>query len=514
MMEFKRKSYKEITEDILTQLTKGIIKEKHDFTTNRLKYALSNTPVKEIVKIEGKLKGANNTFRKDADYKLSSDMVEWVSAVNAPDTGTSFYVNYIFGEPSGITDVNPGSVTRTIVEAIASEIDFLYAQMNYVYLSGFIDSSTENALDLVVSLLGITRKPAEPASGYVVFGRNTPPSEMARSGETYLYDGKKYCGLKSYPVKEISKIKGTLNGESRTFAKGADYSLKDGMIIWTSDGKKPDINTVFYVDYLSYEQIKIPKGTKVSTYSREPKNVKVFETVKDEILKISPEGKWEADSEVKAVVSGKTGNVYAGTIIVMPQPPKGIEYVINKKDILNGAPAETDKELRNRAKHALEVAGKATLVSLKSSIEGIEGVRSVIVEDMPDDVPGIVRVIVSGGDDESIKNVIEDTRSVGIKVEFERPTVIDIDVKITVVLNKSVNSLLIEKDIESHVREYISLLNIGDDVMYCKIISLVLSIDGVYDISDFSINGIKENIKIKTGERAEARAIKILTVFK
>ena len=171
--------------------------------------------------------------------------------------------------------------------------------------------------------LGITRKPAEPASGHVTFGRNTPPSEITKSGETHLYDQKKYYGLKSIPVKDISRVKGNLNGKSHTFVKGADYVLKDDLVMWLVDGKKPDKNTVFYVDYIGYEEIKIPEGTKVSTYSREPKNVRVFETTKDEILKMSEEGKWEVDIPAKALVSGKAGNVYAGTITVMPQPPKG-----------------------------------------------------------------------------------------------------------------------------------------------------------------------------------------------
>jgi len=514
MMAFKRKSYKDITEDIVMQLTKGILKEKHDFKENRFKYMLSNTPVKDIVKIEGALNGIHNVFKKDTDYRLSGNMVEWIPAGDMPDIGTEFHVNYTFSEPSGITDVNPGSVTRTIVEAVSREIDFLYAQMNYVYLSGFIDTSTGNALDLVVSLLGITRKPAEPASGHVTFGRNTPPSETVKSGETHLYDRKKYYGLKSIPVKDISRVKGNLNGKSHTFVKGADYVLKDDLVMWMVDGKKPDKNTVFYVDYIGYEEIKIPEGTKVSTYSREPKNVRTFETTNDEILKMSGEDKWEVDIPVKALVSGKSGNVYAGAITVMPQPPKGIEYVINKKDILNAAPAETDEELRNRAKHALEVAGKATLVSLKSSIEGVEGVRSVIVEDMPDGVAGIVRVIVSGGDEEEIKKVIEDTRSAGIKVEFERPTVVDADVTMTVILDKGVEPLPVEKTIESNIREYVSSLNIGDDVMYGKIISTVLSIRGVYDIPEVRINGGKENIRIRSWERSEARDIKISTKFK
>jgi uncharacterized phage protein gp47/JayE len=91
-----------------------------------------------------------------------------------------------------------------------------------------------------------------------------------------------------------------------------------------------------------------------------------------------------ANVPVKAAVAGKAGNVYAGAIIVMPQPLVGVEYVNNRGDILTGVDVETDNDLRERAKHALEVAGKATFVSLESAVKGVEGVSSVLIEDIPD----------------------------------------------------------------------------------------------------------------------------------
>jgi len=57
-MTFKVKTYEEIRDDMLMQLTKGIIKEKHTFTKNRFKYLLSNKEVKDIVlKLKASQKG-------------------------------------------------------------------------------------------------------------------------------------------------------------------------------------------------------------------------------------------------------------------------------------------------------------------------------------------------------------------------------------------------------------------------------------------------------------------------
>ncbi len=56
-----------------------------------------------------------------------------------------------------LTDLAPGSVARTMVEATAREFSELYARMNAVYDAGFIDTATGASLDQLVALVGITR---------------------------------------------------------------------------------------------------------------------------------------------------------------------------------------------------------------------------------------------------------------------------------------------------------------------------------------------------------------------
>ncbi len=56
-----------------------------------------------------------------------------------------------------LTDLAPGSVARTMVEATAREFSQMYTQMNAIYDAGFIDTATGASLDQLVALLGITR---------------------------------------------------------------------------------------------------------------------------------------------------------------------------------------------------------------------------------------------------------------------------------------------------------------------------------------------------------------------
>lgn len=520
-MTFTKKSYEEIQDNILTQITKGVINEKYTYDLSRSKYKLANTPVKEIAKVEGLVDGSSHIFREGEDYKLTGDMLEWLANGDKPDNGTTFYVNYIFSGPTGITDINPGSVVRTIVSSVSREIEFLYEQLNQVYLAGFIDTATGSALDLVVSILGVERKPAEQASGMVTFGRNTDPGEISVDHETHLHDGKTAYELKSTPVKNIVKIEGTLNGNPRSFEQGVDYVLTSNRIEWLADGKKPDLNSLFYVDYVAYEQIKAPAGTSVSTYARRPEDTKVFVAVEERNLERTPEGRWEADVPVRATVAGKVGNVNAGALIVMPQPLVGVEYVINRGDILTGMDAETDEELRERAKHALEVAGKATLVSLESAVRGVDGVTSVLIEDMPDEVPGVVKIVVFGGEDSEIERVISDTRAAGVRVEFSRPKPVHIDVALTLTLMRGAIPSRVERDVEAKIRGYLSSLDIGEDVVFSRIVRVILDVEGVYDINELTIKAYRregeevitstrENIELRAEEMAVVRTINVL----
>src|SRR6185295_10366176 len=116
-------------------------------------------------------------FQKSVDFVFSLDdkAVIWQQGATHPEDETIFYVDYFrpIGESrSPLSDINVGSVTRTLGEAIGREIATVYQQINQAYLSGFVDSAHGKALDLVVSILGINRQPKDFTIGLVTFFRD------------------------------------------------------------------------------------------------------------------------------------------------------------------------------------------------------------------------------------------------------------------------------------------------------------------------------------------------------
>jgi hypothetical protein len=502
---YNKKRYIEIVDDILQHITRGQTSEKHLFSNSSRIYKLESLPENKFVlgeiKLRGFLNGNPHNFAYDRDYKIrDTNSIEWNIGENnsrdisRPDENSLFEISYVFNNSSGLTDVNTGSVLRTIVEGISKEVESLYDEMESVYKDGFIETSSGSSLDHVVSILGIKRKSPTRAYGYVTFFKNSEPDTVTNT-EILLFDGIESYELKNKPIKKIKSIVGIFQNNNYEFQLNKDYSvnLNDNTISWLSDGKRPDEQRELTIEYETYQKVIIPTGTVVSTSSTNPKNIVSFETKQDVYMERKQEGKWEATIDVLAIDPGTYGNVIAGSINVMPKPPIGVDRVINRSNTEGGSDFEYDDDLRERAKKILDEKGKATGLSLQTAIDSIEGVNSTKIIDMPDEISGIVKVIVDGGDSKEIEKTIEETKAAGIKVEFDRPMIVLLDARVILLVKKNIfNKEQIITSAEKHIRNYLSSLKIGNSLIINQLISLLLSIEQVGDVKDLVIDAFRE----------------------
>ena len=133
-------------------------------------------PAAAVRGITGTAGGAPRTFLLEIDFIFSpaTNVVTWLDDGTKPDDPSTFYVDYFrVDSRSPISDINVGSVTRTLSEAIGREIATVYEQINLAYLSAFVDTATGKSLDYVVSILDVVRKTAEFAEGLVTFFRSS-----------------------------------------------------------------------------------------------------------------------------------------------------------------------------------------------------------------------------------------------------------------------------------------------------------------------------------------------------
>ncbi|MBN1931240.1 MAG: baseplate J/gp47 family protein [Desulfobacterales bacterium] len=180
-------------DNLLTSVVKGVSAESHPFPPADAQeapyvHSLERSPAADIIAVYGSRNGQSHAFVKDKDYVLSEDgtQLQWMEeGAQLPDKGTVFHVNYLPKSATGtLSDIHVGSVLRTLAESVGLEIARLYAQLEAVYKSAYIDTATGRALDNVVALLGTQRVKAGRFNGEMEFSR-TPGSR----GSIYIPAG-------------------------------------------------------------------------------------------------------------------------------------------------------------------------------------------------------------------------------------------------------------------------------------------------------------------------------------
>lgn len=173
------RSYLEIVDDLLTAIVGGVVNEGIPFDVKFNFYPLSE-PALDVRSIKGTIDDSDPnallyTFLPKIDFAFDKGQngVAWQDGGKKPSDDSVFYVDYFRqNSTSPLTDINVGSVTRTLSEAIGREITTVYQQIKLAYLSAFIDTATGKSLDYVVSILGITRKTRDFAVGIATFFRD------------------------------------------------------------------------------------------------------------------------------------------------------------------------------------------------------------------------------------------------------------------------------------------------------------------------------------------------------
>lgn len=179
-MSFRRRTYDEVLDELLTVLVGGVAGEDHPYPPEGSDGApavhfLTQPPAGQVVAVHGARGGQPHRFREVADWTVDEDgtAITWTDGGDRPDPGTLVSVTYLpRAAAPALTDLQVGSVTRTLAEAAARELARLEAQLQAVHEAGFVDTATGRSLDSVVALLGVERVRA---------GRPTGPVEFSRS---------------------------------------------------------------------------------------------------------------------------------------------------------------------------------------------------------------------------------------------------------------------------------------------------------------------------------------------
>lgn len=175
-MRFDDRSYTDIVRDLLTHLTEGVAGEPvmvDDLGDGAVpdRFELRQRPIRRVSHVVGKIAGRDDT---ELDYRFTERDFELLPSEADPSVfvgirlrpraprplpGSVLLVNYfpLRTSKTPISDVNVGSVARTMLETVARELATQYVQLQRVYESAFIETSTGRSLDKVAALVDTKR---------------------------------------------------------------------------------------------------------------------------------------------------------------------------------------------------------------------------------------------------------------------------------------------------------------------------------------------------------------------
>lgn len=226
--------------------------------------------------------------------------------------------------------------------------------------------------------------------------------------------------------------------------------------------------------------------------------------------KTIPEG-GSISVNVQCDTAGSVGNVPAGSIKSFPVTLPGLTSVINSAALTGGYDAETDDELRQRyfekVSAPVSSGNKYHYINWAKEVTGVGDVKVLPLWNGA----GTVKVIIinsNGGvaDISLINEVtdkIEESRPIGASVTVESAVPIGIDVSATLILQSNASLEEATPKIKDLIEAYLKRTAFSQDyISYAHIGGAILSVEGVLDYSDLTVNDGTDNITIAENEVA------------
>lgn len=201
---------------------------------------------------------------------------------------------------------------------------------------------------------------------------------------------------------------------------------------------------------------------------------------------------------------------------VIQSPVLGWFEVYNPYDSIASTELESDTDLRNRYKFSKSFIQTGNREAMYAALYSLSGVRYVNVQENIQDIPfegrsahGIV-VTVLGGDEQEIAQTIDKYRAfaytdgsieVGLtdingspySVRFNRPEIVPIKVKLSLTTDTNVFPTDGMLRIQNALIDYISKLNVGEDVIWSKLFTPINTVNG-QSVNEMLIGKVGESL--------------------
>lgn len=183
-------------------------------------------------------------------------------------------IKYVLENNEELSDLNVGSIARTLIEAVGLELNSttfngIYQQVQNVYESTRISTATANDLDELAKLVGVLRKQGVKSTCQISLIRNNPAQADFTIPNGSIFSTQPISGEE--PLRFISTVQNTffssINSESNEFINGVyNYDLSERFISSVSNinASISNVSTTL-VEGVDYELVKLYVGNIIDT---------------------------------------------------------------------------------------------------------------------------------------------------------------------------------------------------------------------------------------------------------
>jgi len=181
--------------------------------------------------------------------------------------------------------------------------------------------------------------------------------------------------------------------------------------------------------------------------------------------------------------------VDANVLAVLAVPIAGIAGVVNPAPAIRAAEAETDEELRTRARTFLHGSERATLGALRHALAR-QQVEADIEE--PAGEPGLVRVTphldsLTPERAEQLRSALNDVRPAGVVVDLAAPLAparVDLEIEITSRVGLQATDLAAaHAEVRTRIETYFEDLPAREDGRVNRLVGTILAVEGIEDVA-------------------------------
>lgn len=430
----------------------------------------------------------------------------------------------------------PESVFGQLIGVFAERESLLWEQLDAIYDAQYPDTATDAQLDLAVSLVGLTRLQATRTlvEGQLLFGT---VGTVIPAGTQFSVEGSPNSIFET--LTEVTLVAGADEEQEVTWSATPDdgsftfnfEGQETASINWDDDAAAVqaalealgnigagnvavtgDFATGFTINFQNLLQKQPLPELTVTNNTLEASSVAVTATVVT-----NTEGVIQGSTNMQAINFGPVAAPQFG-LTEIETPVFGLDGTVNPSSGVTGRNLETDAELRARREIEIQTAGEATPGAILAAVLNVADVEAAIVffnntavVDVEGRPPNSVEVVVQGGDDGEIAQVLFETIAAGIgtfgsvsetaidsqgfshPIDFSRPT----EVELLLEVDLTVDAVAFPSDGDdlaaANFKTYVDSLSIGEDVvtiprLMCALTGLpALGIDEIPGILDVEI---------------------------